>query len=48
MIEKKFYSPVIKEDDIFDENLSDKEIWIVIKSDCAAIGFYYLIGEENG
>jgi hypothetical protein len=46
--EKNFYSPAIKQDEIFNEDLSDKEIWTEIKSDSSAIGFYYLIGEEDG
>ena len=46
--EKNFYSPAIKEDEVFNEDFSDKEIWTEIKSDRTAIGFHYLIGEEDG
>ena len=43
-----FISPAINKDDIFDEDYSDKEIWFDIKSDKTAIGFHYLVGEEDG
>lgn len=46
--EKNFHSPAIIEDEVFNEDFSDKEIWTDIKSDGTAIGFNYLIGEEDG
>lgn len=46
--EKNFKYPAIKQDEIFDEDYSDKEIWNDIQSDGTAIGFFYLIGEEDG
>jgi hypothetical protein len=46
--EKNFNYPAIKQDEVFDEDYSDMEIWNDIKSDRTAIGFYYLIGEEDG
>ena len=46
--EKNFLYPAIKKDEQFDEDYSDKEIWNEIKSDQTAIGFSYLIGEEDG
>ncbi len=46
--EKNFHSPAIKQDETFNEDLSNKEIWNDIQSDRTAIGFSYLIGEEDG
>lgn len=46
--EENFYAPAIKEDEAFNKDFSDKEIWTEIKSDSTAIGFYYLVGEEDG
>ena len=46
--EKNFKYPAIKQDEVFDEDYSVKEIWNDIQSDRTAIGFYYLIGEEDG
>ena len=46
--EKNFKYPAIKQDEVFNEDYSVKEIWNDIQSDRAAIGFYYLIGEEDG
>jgi len=46
--EKNFKYPAIKQDEVFDEDYSDKEIWNDIQSDRTAIGFNYLIGEEDG
>jgi hypothetical protein len=45
--EIRFFQPAITDQD-FNEDFSDKEIWSDIKSDKTAIGFYYLIGEEDG
>ena len=46
--ENNFINPAIAVDDKFEADYSDKEIWDDIKSDPTAIGFYYLIGEEDG
>ncbi len=46
--EKNFHSPAIKPDEAFVEDYSNKEIWNDIQSDRTAIGFSYLIGEEDG
>jgi hypothetical protein len=46
--EKNFKYPAIKQDEVLDEDYSDKEIWNDIQSDRTAIGFFYLIGEEDG
>ncbi|MFA6127877.1 MAG: hypothetical protein WC699_11270 [Bacteroidales bacterium] len=46
--EKNLSYPAIKQDEVFDEDYSDKEIWNDIKSDQTAVGFFYLIGEEDG
>ena len=42
-----FMIPAIKNTDEYDQDFSDKDIWLDIKSDPLAIGFYYLIGEED-
>ena len=46
--EKNFLYPAIKKDEQFDQDYSDKETWDEIKSDQTAIGFSYLVGEEDG
>ncbi len=46
--EKSFIAPAIKEDEKFDKDYSDREVWLDIKSDQTAIGFRYLMGEEDG
>lgn len=46
--EKNFKTPAIKLDEVFDEDYSDKDIWESIKNNKNAIGFYFLIGEEDG
>lgn len=46
--EKNFHTPAIKPDEAFVEDYSNKEIWNDIQSDRTAIGFSYLIGEEDG
>ncbi|WKZ58819.1 MAG: hypothetical protein QY309_13180 [Cyclobacteriaceae bacterium] len=43
-----FHQPAISKTDTFDEDYGDKEIWDDIISDQTSIGFYYLIGEEDG
>ena len=45
--EKNFCQPAIKKNEAFDEDYSRKDIWMDIKSDKTAIGFNYLIGEED-
>ena len=46
--EKNFLTPAISIESQFDSDYSDKRIWTDIQSDSTAIGFYYLIGLENG
>jgi hypothetical protein len=48
--EKQFSSPAIEDDVIFEDQsyYIDKETWDEIKSDKKAIGFYYLLGKEDG
>jgi len=46
--EKNFLYPAIKKDEKFDQDYSDKETWYEIQSDKTAIGFSYLLGEEDG
>jgi hypothetical protein len=43
-----FHQPAIDSKDTFDEDYSNRDIWDDIISDQTAIGFYYLIGEEDG
>ena len=45
--EKNFCQPAIKDNEEFDEDYSSKDIWMDIKSDKTAIGFKYLMGEED-
>lgn len=46
--EDNFISPAIEKDDVLDVEYSQEEIWNEIQSDQTAIGFYFLIGEEDG
>lgn len=46
--EKNFFYPAIHPDETFDEDYSDKDIWDEIEADKRVVGFYYLIGEEDG
>ena len=46
--EDNFSKPAIKLDTEFVSNYSEKQVWDDIKSDQTAIGFDYLIGEEDG
>lgn len=46
--EDRFRQPAVSENDTFDEDYGEKEIWEDIASDRTAIGFYYLIAEEDG
>jgi hypothetical protein len=43
-----FTRPAIRTGEPFDADYSDKNTWENIKSNRSAIGFYYLLGEENG
>ncbi len=47
-IEDNFRQPAISRTDTFDEDYGEKEIWDDIIADQTSIGFYYLIGEEDG
>ena len=46
--ESNFHQPAISKTDIFDEDYGKKEIWDDIRGDQTSVGFYYLIGEEDG
>jgi hypothetical protein len=46
--EDNFSIPALSVDSEFDSDYSDKKNWNDIKSDSSAVGFYYLIGLENG
>jgi hypothetical protein len=46
--EDNFSNPALSVDSKFDSDYSDKKNWTDIKSDSSAVGFYYLIGLENG
>lgn len=48
--EKNFSVPAIKDDVVFEdqEYYIDKETWEEIKANSKAIGFYYLLGSEDG
>jgi predicted DNA binding CopG/RHH family protein len=46
--EENFKKPAIDPDHKFDNEYSDEESWVAIKEDPTAIGFYYLVGEEDG
>lgn len=43
-----FHQPAIAPNDKFDEDYTKREIWDDIISDQTSMGFYYLIGEEDG
>jgi len=45
--EKNFSQPAIRDNEEFDDDYSIQDIWMDIKSDKTAIGFNYLIGEED-
>jgi hypothetical protein len=47
-LESNFYAPAINTGERFNEYYSVREIWEEIKSDKTAVGFNYLIGEEDG
>jgi hypothetical protein len=46
--EDNFRQPAISQNDTFDPDYAEKEIWDNIISDQTSVGFYYLIGEEDG
>ena len=48
--EKQFSSPAIEDDVIFEDQgyYIDKETWDEIKANGQSIGFYYLLGKEDG
>ncbi len=48
--EDRFSVPAIREDEIFEDQsyYIDKETWDEIKANKQAIGFYYLLGAEDG
>lgn len=48
--EEKFSVPAIEDDTIFEDQsyYIDKETWEEVKSNKEAIGFYYLLGKEDG
>lgn len=46
--EENFKKPAVDPDHKFDSEYSDQENWEAVKADPAAIGFYYLVGEEDG
>ena len=47
--EDNFMNPAIKSEDTFDTDYSSgRKEWEAIKADRSAIGFYYLVGEEDG
>lgn len=48
--EKHFHVPAIKEEDVFEDQsyYIDKETWDEIKANKQSIGFYYLLGKEDG
>lgn len=47
-LNENFHTPAIKNEESYDEDYSNKEIWDEIKADQSAVGFYFLIGEEDG
>jgi hypothetical protein len=46
--DENFKVPAINPSDKFDSDYSEKEIWDEIQADQSAIGFFYLVGEEDG
>jgi hypothetical protein len=45
--EDNFNQPAISRDATFDEDYSEREIWDDLVADQTAVGYYYLIGEED-
>jgi hypothetical protein len=46
--EENFRYPAVHPDDKFNQEYTTKKYWDAIKADKSAIGFYYLLGEEDG
>lgn len=48
--EDKFSSPALKDEELYEDQsyYIDKEIWDEIKANKQSIGFYYLLGKEDG
>mgnify|MGYP006253084003 CR=1 FL=1 len=46
--DENFLVPAIKAEEEFESQYSNKAFWEDIKNDNNAVGFYYLIGEEDG
>ncbi|MBB6611328.1 hypothetical protein H7F15_09790 [Pontibacter sp. Tf4] len=46
--EKNFATPAIKEGMTFDPYYADSTAWNDIKNDSSRVGFYYLLGKEDG
>jgi hypothetical protein len=48
--EDRFSTPAIEEDEVFEDQsyYIDKETWEEVKANKQAIGFYYLLGAEDG
>lgn len=46
--DNNFFEPAISADEEYDKDYSNKKIWHDIKSDSTSVGFYYLVGIENG
>lgn len=46
--EKNFSKPAIKSNELVDTGIISKQIWNEIKANKNSIGFYYLLGKEDG
>lgn len=46
--ESNFINPAISRQDSFDADYSEKQIWEEVLADTTSVGFYYLVGEEDG
>jgi hypothetical protein len=46
--DENFHQPAISSDDTFDEDYGKREVWDDIIADQTSVGFYYLIGKEDG
>lgn len=47
-ITENFITPAISSEEEFHADYADETIWRAVKNDPDAIGFYYLLGEEDG
>jgi hypothetical protein len=45
--EENFSAPAVKASDTFDPEYADKQVWELLRSDRDAVGFTYLVGEED-